>query len=90
MVNRFPNNFLTGLRMTKPIIQAPMIGYVTEQMVIAVSNAGGLGSLPATLLPPDAISESIALLRKKTRGPIAVNFLAHARRSAKRAAPIRW
>ena len=48
MVNRFPNNFLTGLRMTKPIIQAPMTGYVTEQMVIAVSNAGGLGSLPAT------------------------------------------
>ena len=78
MVNRFPNNFLTGLGMTRPIIQAPMIGYVTEQMVIAVSNAGGLGSLPATLLPPDAISESIALLRKKTRGPIAVNFLAHA------------
>jgi nitronate monooxygenase len=77
MANRFCNKFLTGLRMTKPIIQAPMAGYVTEQMVIAVSNAGGLGSLPATLLPPEAIGESIALLRKRTQGPIAVNFLAH-------------
>ncbi|MBV8216301.1 MAG: nitronate monooxygenase, partial [Verrucomicrobia bacterium] len=64
--------------MTQPIIQAPMTGYVTEEMLIAVSNAGGLGSLPATLLTPDAIYESIARLRKRTGGPIAVNFLAHA------------
>jgi nitronate monooxygenase len=78
MANRFTNKFLTRLRMTKPIIQAPMTGYVTEQMVIAVSNAGGLGSLPASLLSPHAISESIGLLRKRTQGPIAVNFLAHA------------
>jgi nitronate monooxygenase len=73
MANRFPNKFLTRLRITKPIIQAPMTGYVTEEMVVAVSNAGGLGSRPATLLPPHAISESIALLRKRTRGAIAVN-----------------
>ena len=77
MANRFPNKILTRFGMTKPIIQAPMTGYVTEEMVVAVSNAGGLGSLPATLLPPHAIGESIALLRKRTRGPIAVNFLAH-------------
>ncbi|MBV8099740.1 MAG: nitronate monooxygenase [Verrucomicrobia bacterium] len=78
MANRSPNKFLTRLRMTKPIIQAPMTGYVTEQMVIAVSNAGGLGFLPATLLPPHAVGESVALLRQRTRGPIGVNFVAHA------------
>jgi nitronate monooxygenase len=77
MANHLANPFLTKLGMTRPIIQAPMTGYVSEEMVIAVSNAGGLGSLPATLLPPDAISQSIAALRKQTRGPIAVNFLAH-------------
>jgi nitronate monooxygenase len=90
MANRFPNNFLTRLGMTKPIIQAPMTGYVTEQMVIAVSNAGGLGSLPATLLPPHVIGESIALLRKRTRGPIAVNFLAHSAVTADTDRDIAW
>jgi nitronate monooxygenase len=75
MANHLPNPFLTKLGMTRPIIQAPMTGYVSEEMVIAVSNAGGLGSIPATLLPPDAISGSIAALRKQ-RGPIAVSFLA--------------
>ena len=77
MANRLPNKFLTRLRITKPIIQAPMTGFVTEEMVVAVSKARGLGSLPATLLPPHAISESIARLRKRTRGAIAINFLAH-------------
>jgi len=77
MAKRLSNAFLTNLGMTTPIIQAPMTGYVSEAMVVAVSNAGGLGSLPATLLPPDTISESIAALRKRTQGPIAVNFLAH-------------
>jgi nitronate monooxygenase len=90
MANRFANKFLTRLRMTKPIIQAPMTGYVTERMVIAVSNAGGLGSLPATLLPPDAISESIGLLRKRTRGPIAVNFLAHSAVKAETDLEVAW
>jgi len=32
-----------------PIIQAPMAGASTPQMAIAVSEAGGLGSLPAAL-----------------------------------------
>lgn len=31
-----------------------MTGYVTKQIVIADSNRGGLGSHPATLLPPEA------------------------------------
>ena len=30
-----------------PIIQAPMAGATTPEMVIAVSEAGGLGSLPS-------------------------------------------
>lgn len=90
MANRFRNKFLTGLRMTKPIIQAPMTGYVTEQMVIAVSNAGGLGSLPGTLLSPNAIGESIALLRKRTQGPIAVNFLAHSAVTSETDLEVAW
>jgi nitronate monooxygenase len=77
MTIRLDNPFLSKLRMTTPIIQAPMTGYVTEEMVVAVSNAGGLGTLPGTLLSPQAIIESMATLRKRTTGPIAMNFLAH-------------
>src|ERR1700752_4593912 len=77
MACRAPNVFLTNLGTTTPIIQAPMTGYVCEDMVVAVSNAGGLGSLPATVLPSDVLTGTIAALRKRTRGPIAANFLAH-------------
>src|SRR5262249_23716564 len=81
---------LASLRMTAPIIQAPMTGYVTEEMIIAVSNAGGLGFLPATLLPPNAICESIEGLRERTKGPIAVNFLAHAAATPDAARDTAW
>ena len=33
------------LGITHPIIQAPMSGFTTPQLVAAVSNAGALGSL---------------------------------------------
>ncbi len=36
-----------------PIIQAPMAGSVGSEMVIAVSEAGGLGSLPCAMLSPE-------------------------------------
>jgi nitronate monooxygenase len=90
MARPSPNPFLASLHMTRPIIQAPMTGYVTQEMVIAVSNAGGLGSLPATLLSPEAISESIAILRKETQGPIAVNFLAHSTKATEPAREAAW
>jgi nitronate monooxygenase len=35
-----------------PIIQAPMAGVQGSALAIAVSNAGGLGSLPCALLSP--------------------------------------
>ena len=38
-----------------PIIQAPMAGVQGSALAIAVSNAGGLGSLPCGMLGPDAI-----------------------------------
>ncbi len=41
-----------------PIIQAPMAGPVLSDMVIAVANAGGLGSLPCATLAPEQIRRS--------------------------------
>ncbi|MDP3561415.1 MAG: nitronate monooxygenase [Legionellaceae bacterium] len=58
-----------------PIIQAPMAGGITTpQLVAAVSNAGGLGSLAAGYLSPQDIRESILQVRALTSKPFAVNL----------------
>ena len=36
-----------------PVIQAPMAGVQDEDLALAVSTAGGLGSMPCALLEPD-------------------------------------
>ena len=46
-------NRLFGIEL--PIIQAPMAGSQGSALAIAVSNAGGLGSLPCAMLTPDAM-----------------------------------
>ena len=38
-----------------PIVQAPMAGAQGGAMAIAVSNAGGLGSLPCAMLTADGL-----------------------------------
>ena len=38
-----------------PLIQAPMAGVQDSALAVAVSNAGGLGSLPFAMLGPDAL-----------------------------------
>jgi nitronate monooxygenase len=60
-----------------PIIQAPMAGATTPEMVIAVSNAGGLGSLPSAQYSPAQLRAAIDRVRFGTRQPINVNFFCH-------------
>ncbi len=58
-----------------PIIQAPMAGGPsTPQLVAAVSNAGGLGSLAGGCLQPEALRQAIAEVRALTDRPFAVNL----------------
>jgi nitronate monooxygenase len=51
-----------------------MNGGSTPEMVIGVSNAGGLGSLAAASLAPDAIRSQVASIRSRTSKPFAVNL----------------
>jgi nitronate monooxygenase len=60
-----------------PIIQAPMAGVQGSALCIAVSNAGGLGSLPCGMLSPDAIHAELTAIRAGTDRPYGVNFFCH-------------
>src|SRR3954470_10252142 len=61
-----------------PVIQAPMAGANGPEMVIAVSEAGGLGSLPGALYTTVQLAEALETVRAGTRRPINVNFFAYA------------
>jgi nitronate monooxygenase len=60
-----------------PVIQAPMAGVQASALAIAVSNAGGLGSLPCAMLAPDALRTELAAIRAQTARPFNVNFFCH-------------
>jgi nitronate monooxygenase len=61
-----------------PVIQAPMAGVQGSALALAVSNAGGLGSLPCAMLSLDAMREELSVLRAGTQRPFNVNFFCHA------------
>ena len=60
-----------------PIIQAPMAGVQTSALAITVSNAGGLGSLPAAMLTLDTFRTELAAITSQTSRPYNVNFFCH-------------
>ena len=71
-----------------PIIQAPMAGVQGSALAVAVSNAGGLGSLPCAMLSLDAMRNELAAIKAQTTKPFNVNFFCHAplKRSVEREA----
>ena len=73
----WPSTELTErLGIRYPIVQAPMAGATTPELVAAVSNAGGLGSLGAALLPPDDLRRAIGEIRRLTDRPFNINLFA--------------
>ena len=60
-----------------PIIQAPMAGVQGSALAIAVSNAGGLGSLPCAMLSAEAMHAELTAITSATRKPFNVNFFCH-------------
>jgi len=74
----WPNERLINLFDIKlPIIQAPMAGSAFSDMVVAVSEAGGLGSLACALLSVEQARRELETIRRKTSRPINVNFFCH-------------
>jgi nitronate monooxygenase len=60
-----------------PIIQAPMAGVQGSALAVAVSNAGGLGSLPCAMLDVNGIRNELTAIRAQTDQPFNVNFFCH-------------
>ncbi len=60
-----------------PIVQAPMAGVQGSALAVAVSSAGGLGSLPCAMLNSSAMRDELSAIRARTDGPFNVNFFCH-------------
>lgn len=65
------------LGIAHPIIQAPMAGSQGSRLVIAVCNAGGLGSLPCAMLTPHDMRTELSAIKQQTNAPFNVNFFCH-------------
>ena len=70
-------SFAAVIELELPVIQAPMAGVQGPEMAIAVSNAGGLGSLPCAMLSLDQLRTSLRILQAGTTRPCNVNFFCH-------------
>ena len=73
-----------------PIIQAPMAGATTTAMVIAASNAGALGSMPAAALSIEQLREALSTIRQASTRALNVNFFCHQPPPADAARDKRW
>lgn len=63
--------------LSRPIVLAPMAGGIgTPELCAAVSNAGGLGFLPAGYRSAEQLEEAIARTRRLTDRPFGVNIFA--------------
>ena len=71
------NTLQSLLDIQLPIIQAPMAGVQTSALAVAVSNAGGLGSLPCAMLTLDSLRAELLAITAQTTRPYNVNFFCH-------------
>jgi nitronate monooxygenase len=68
------DSFVRWLGVQHPLIQAPMAGSTTPALVAAVATSGGLGSLGAGYLEPQAILDQAAEIRRLTDRPYAIGL----------------
>ena len=60
-----------------PLIQAPMAGVQDEALALAVTAAGGLGSLPCAMLAPASLEAALRSFATLPQ-PVNLNFFCHA------------
>lgn len=71
----YKTNVSSKLNILYPIIQAGMAGGpTTPEMIAAVSEGGGLGTLGAGYMAPEQIRTAIRTIKEQTSKPFAVNL----------------
>ena len=69
-------DFTDLLKIRYPIIGAPMFLVSNVDMVVAVSEAGGLGTFPTlNYRPAEKLDEALKAVRARTKKPIGVNII---------------
>jgi nitronate monooxygenase len=72
---KFHTRICDVLGIEYPVIQAGMGGFSDPPLVIAVSEAGGLGTLGGAVYEPDTLDQAIREIRKGTSKPFAIDLL---------------
>jgi nitronate monooxygenase len=67
-----------------------MAGVQLSGLALAVTRAGGLGSLPAAMLAPQSLQAEVAKLFADGRKPVNVNFFCHEPPAVDREREVRW
>jgi nitronate monooxygenase len=87
----WPDTRLTKLvGIEHPLVLAPMAGAMDHELVAAVSEAGGLGSLPCAMLTAQTLRDQYTKIRALTDKPVNVNFFCHAAPMPNNAREARW
>lgn len=74
---KWTNEITQLLGIDYPIVQAPMFGVTTPEMVAATSNLNCLGSLALGDLSAEKCIEAIRTTKRLTKKPFAVNIFVH-------------
>lgn len=78
------------LELVHPIIQAPMIPIAMADLVVAVSEAGALGSLGSASMPAATVEAQVSAIRARTQRAFSLNFFVHQAPTLERAQLDRW
>ncbi|ALX49778.1 NAD(P)H-dependent flavin oxidoreductase [Lentibacillus amyloliquefaciens] len=71
------NSFINKIGIDAPVVQAGMAGGITTpELVAAVANAGGLGTLGAGYMSDKVLKADIQAIKQLTDKPFAVNLFA--------------
>jgi nitronate monooxygenase len=70
-----PVRFGRSVVIERPIIQAPIGGLGSVELVAAVSNAGGVGSLALTWCDAEVAARLVKAVTQRTRAPFIANFV---------------
>ena len=83
---KIQTSFTEMMKIQYPIIGAPMFLVSNPDMVVAISEAGGIGTMPSLNFRPEAkYIEALKEIKSRTKKPIGVNIIVN--KSNTRAAP---